>query len=239
METKKSYRADLDNKRTTGFLLGLIVALSLFFVAMEYTSYPPAYDDEDEMLDDMTQDMELSPKEDRSDMISASLPSAPPAPAITENVKAVDNAPQQKSDKISPNASDILVGNGEGVQKDATVDKAIPQTPVDNPQGVVNFRIVQQIPQFPGGMAAFTKWLTQNLRYPPIAQRQKIQGKVVVSFIINKNGSVSDIKVEQSVNPYLDDEAIRVMRRMPKWSPGMQNDKPCRTLMAVPIVFEI
>lgn len=66
------------------------------------------------------------------------------------------------------------------------------------------------------------------------------RGKVVVSFIINKNGSVSDLKIEQSANDsYLDQEALRVMMRMPKWKPGLENDKPCRTMMAVPIIFAI
>ena len=89
-------------------------------------------------------------------------------------------------------------------------------------------------------MAAFTQWLTRNLKYPPAAQQQRIEGKVIVSFIINKDGSASELKIEQSANnPYLDQEVLRVMARMPKWKPGIENDKPCRTMMAVPIIFAI
>jgi protein TonB len=78
-----------------------------------------------------------------------------------------------------------------------------------------------------------------NLKYPVYAQQRKIQGKVMVSFIVNKDGSVADIKVLKSVNPYLDAEALRVMKMMPKWKPGQEKGKPCRTMIAIPVVFKL
>ncbi|MFZ1235977.1 MAG: energy transducer TonB, partial [Prevotella sp.] len=101
------------------------------------------------------------------------------------------------------------------------------------------FRIVEQMPEFPGGATAFIQWLTHQLRYPPAAMSKKIEGTVVVSFIVNTNGSIVDLKLEKSVNSLLDQEAIRVIRMMPKWKPGLQNNKPCRTMVAVPIVFHL
>ena len=95
------------------------------------------------------------------------------------------------------------------------------------------------MPEFPGGGSAFVQWLTSQLRYPPIAQSKKVQGKVVVSFIVNKDGSIADIKLEKSVDPYLDREALRVIRMMPNWTPGVQNNRPCRTMVAVPVVFKL
>ena len=86
-------------------------------------------------------------------------------------------------------------------------------------------------------MSAYVKWLSKNLRYPLYARQKKIEGKVLVTFIINTDGSVSDIKVAEPVSPTLDQEAIRVMRLMPAWKPGIQDDKPCRTMFAVPVVF--
>src|SRR3712207_5782326 len=94
-------------------------------------------------------------------------------------------------------------------------------------------------PEFPGGMVAFMQWLTQNLNYPPLAQRQRIEGKVVVSFIINKDGSIADAKIAKSANPLLDREALRIVGIMPKWKPGMQDNKPCRTMFAIPINFKL
>ena len=95
------------------------------------------------------------------------------------------------------------------------------------------------MPEFPGGASAFIQWLTQQLQYPASVQSRKIQGKVVVSFIVNKDGSIADVKLEKSVNPLLDREALRVIRMMPNWKPGVQNNQPCRTMVAVPVVFRI
>ena len=95
------------------------------------------------------------------------------------------------------------------------------------------------MPEFPGGMVYLMKWLTKNLKYPARAQQQKIQGRVIVSFIVNKDGIIADAKVIKSVDDDLDREAMRVIRMMPKWKPGIQNDKPCRTMVAIPIVFKL
>lgn len=237
-ELKKSNKANLDDKRWRGFLLGLIVACSLFFVAMEYTTRPKQADAETEVDEDFIEDLELKLKKDRDDMISVASPKPPP-PAVTERVKEAEMKPA-KIEKISPSTSDINEGEGDALKKEATVKEAVPAIPLVENDDPLSFRIVQQIPEFPGGMAAFTQWLTRNLKYPPVAQQKHIEGKVVVSFIINKNGSVSDLKIEQSANDsYLDQEALRVMMRMPKWKPGLENDKPCRTMMAVPIIFAI
>ena len=83
------------------------------------------------------------------------------------------------------------------------------------------------------------KWLTKNLKYPDIAREQRLQGKVIVQFIVNKDGTIADAKVVKSVTPSLDREAMRVIRMMPTWKPGIQDDKPCRTMIAVPIVFKL
>ena len=83
------------------------------------------------------------------------------------------------------------------------------------------------------------KWLTKNLRYPPAAQQHKVQGKVVAQFIVNKDGTVSDIEILKPVDPSLDREALRVLRMMPKWKAGMQDAKPCRTQVCIPIVFKL
>ena len=104
----------------------------------------------------------------------------------------------------------------------------------DNP---LNFRVVEKLPEFPGGMVEFMKWITKNLRYPKAAQQQKIQGKVMVAFIIGKDGTVSEIKVTKKVHPLLDAEALRVMKMMPKWKPGEDKGKPCLTYFCIPVNF--
>lgn len=234
MDINESQITYTQRNRTQGFLLGFILALALLLVGLEYTSTPSETEDNDELLDDMDEDMEMMPAMDKTDMISAVQ--APASKSITEKIKAVD---QQTSttEKISPSTSPLVIGNGEAVTKDAEVTEALPQTPVQQDSDIL--RTVEKLPEFPGGMVQFMKWLTRNLHYPRLAQQQKIQGKVVVSFIVNKDGSIASPKVEKSVDPNLDREALRVVKMMPKWTPGIMNEKPCRTMVAIPVVFRL
>lgn len=232
MDIKKSDQANLDKRRSTGFLLGLILAMALLFAAFEYTTRPQSYDEDDSMLDDLAEDLTMkSAPQDTKDMVSAIA--APASKAITENVKEVAHV--DNSDKIAPITSKLVIGSGQAVQKEAEVTEALPQVTADKDTAVL--RTVEQIPEFPGGIVQFMKWLTHNLRYPPQAQQQKIQGKVVVSFIVNKDGSISAPTIVRSVDPVLDNEAMRVVKMMPRWKPGLEKGKPCRTMFAIPINF--
>ena len=218
---------DIDSKRLPSFLLGVVLALSILYVALEYTSISRPYTTDDQ-LDEMVQDI---------DMLA---PATQPDKPVTTQVKAVDKEVDSQTEETTPNSTEgstLVTGGDEALTDKAHVSEAIPQTPTDDKP--IHFRVVEQIPQFEGGMEAFTKWLTQNLCYPAEAQRGGIQGKVVVSFIINRDGSISSPKIEQSVHPLLDREAMRVVKMMPRWQPGKENDKPCRTLFAIPIVFQL
>ena len=234
MDIKKSNKANLDKRRGESFLLGLILAMALLFVAFEYTSRPAASSNDESMLDDMAEDMALAPAMDMKDMISAAP--APASKAVTASVAEADK-PTAVDDKLAAATSKLLVGDGEAVAKGAEVTEALPQTPVDADSTVL--RTVEQLPEFPGGIVQFMKWLKRNLNYPNLALSQKIQGKVVVSFIVNKDGSISSPKVEKSAHPLLDSEALRVVKMMPKWTPGMMDGKPCRTMFAIPVNFRI
>ena len=118
-------------------------------------------------------------------------------------------------------------------------DPQLDALPVDEKEQPLELRVVEKIPEPPGGWVAFMKWLTTNLRYPVMAQQKKIQGKVIVSFIVNKDGTTSDAKIVKSANPLLDREALRVVRMMPPWTPGEDKGKTCRTMIAIPVVFDI
>ena len=100
------------------------------------------------------------------------------------------------------------------------------------------FRVIEELPEFPGGATEFMKWLTRNLRYPASAEEKKIEGKVIVSFIVNKNGSISDIKIIKSLDPDCDSEVLRVMKKMPKWKPGTEKGRPVRSEYVIPIIFK-
>ena len=95
------------------------------------------------------------------------------------------------------------------------------------------------MPQFPGGEAELMKYISNNIKYPPIAAENGIEGRVVVRFVVEKNGKVSDINILRSVDPSLDKEAARVIRSMPTWIPGMQNGRNVAVYYTLPVLFKL
>ncbi len=235
MEIKKSDKANLDKQRRSNFMLGLVLALAMLFAALEFTTRPAGLSEDDKMLDDLPDELNMTPVVEQKDMISATGNAGTPSKAITQKVQEVPKT--VATQEISPVTSKLVIGNGEGITRQADVTEALPQVPITKDSVVL--KTVEQLPEFPGGIVQFMKWLTRNLRYPPIAQSQRIQGKVVVSFIINKDGSIASPTIVQSVDPVLDREALRVVKMMPRWKPGLQNGKPCRTMFAIPVNFQL
>lgn len=235
MEIKKSDKANLDKQRRGNFMLGLVLALAMLFAALEFTTRPAGLSEDDKMLDDLPDELNMTPVVEQKDMISATENTGVPSKAITQKVQEVPKT--VATQEISPVTSKLVIGNGEGITRQADVTEALPQVPITKDSVVL--KTVEQLPEFPGGIVQFMKWLTRNLRYPPIAQSQRIQGKVVVSFIINKDGSIASPTIVQSVDPVLDREALRVVKMMPRWKPGLQNGKPCRTMFAIPVNFQL
>ena len=101
------------------------------------------------------------------------------------------------------------------------------------------FDVVEQMPKFPGGDAALMRYLSENIKYPVVAQENGVQGRVTVSFVVERDGSISDVKIVRSVDPSLDREAQRVVRSMPKWIPGKQNGSAVRVKYNVPVQFRL
>ena len=101
------------------------------------------------------------------------------------------------------------------------------------------FDVVEVMPQFPGGQIAMMKYIMENIKYPEQAMKEGIQGRVAVRFIVEKDGSISDVKPILSVHPLLNKEAVRVVESMPKWTPGKQNGKPVRVRFNVPVMFKL
>ena len=101
------------------------------------------------------------------------------------------------------------------------------------------FDVVEVMPQFPGGQIAMMKYIMENMKYPEQAMKEGIQGRVTVRFIVEKDGSISDVKPVLSVHPLLNKEAVRVVKSMPKWSPGKHNGKPVRVRFNLPVMFKL
>jgi protein TonB len=229
MEVKKSNTANLENQRVQGFLLGLIVVLAAMFVALEWNSSDSGWtffaDDED-----LEAEMELSPLKRDQDEIpmmlpqeqKAELPKSEQLNLVDEDVELPPPVEPELMEKPEPEA--------EAEEKPEVVDMY--NEPID-------FRVVEDLPQFPGGAAEFMKWLTKNLKYPALAQKRKVKGRVVAQFVVNTDGSISDLELTEKLETSCDNEVLRVLRMMPKWQAGMMNAKPCRTKVCIPVVFNM
>ena len=231
MEVKKSRGADLENQRVQGFLMGLVVVLAALFVALEWNSNDSgwAFFETD---DDLEAEMELSPLKRDKDEIPMMLPQEQQVEQPkSEQLRLVD-------DDVELTFEPEPVERPEEQKDQKAVDEDKPEV-VDMYNEPVDFRVVEDLPQFPGGASEFMKWLTKNLKYPASAQKKQIRGRVVAQFIVNTDGSVSDLELTEHLEAACDREVLRVLRMMPNWQAGVMNAKPCRTKVCIPIVFNL
>lgn len=238
MEIKKIQAADLNNRRGTGFLLGLIVALALCFAALELTTSSTSDDTEDELLEDIAQDLEQLPALDQKDMMAVVAPQeiAPASENLVET-KVADPTPQNETSPASAVPQPLMPVE---VPPDITEElMKVPPMPLDLHENPLKLRVVQNAPEPSIGWVPFMKWITQTLKYPPTAKVQQIQGTVFVTFIVNIDGTISDINIKKSVEASLDREALRVIGMMPKWKAGISNGQPARSMVGIPIVFKL
>ena len=214
------------------------MALALLLVALEFTSNPPEESNADTEFDEMAQDYEMMPPEEQQEY-EAPAPLVP-APALTERLNIVEEEVATDIKEEGEKTQEISNTETEG-PKNEMVPPDDPTAPTleDDPNNPLHFQVVERLPEFPGGPMELMKWLTKNLRYPKIAEMRKTQGKVIAHFYVEKDGSITGLKVVQSLSRECDKEALRVLGMMPNWQPGVQNGKPCRTKVCIPIVFKL
>ena len=168
------------------------------------------------------------------------------APVIKKDELVKEENQVKQMDKLDDKVA-VGAEDKEGV-KDRTVEAvrseiavaAPPPPPAPKPEVATKvFDVVEEMPSFPGGNAALMSYLNSNTKYPVVAQENGVQGRVIVSFVVERDGSISDVKVARSVDPSLDREAQRVVKSMPKWKPGKQNGSAVRVKYTVPVVFRL
>ncbi len=179
------------------------------------------------------------------------LPPPPPPPPKVEPPKPPSQKftpPVIKKDeevkKEPPKVEDITVNTATETVK-STETKYVPQEPPkvesapveDNDSKV--FEFVEQNPSFPGGFEALSAYLSKNIKYPPIARENGIEGKVILSFVVDRNGNIRDIKVKRGIGGGCDEEAVRVVKSMPEWKPGKQNGKAVNVMFNLPVNFKL
>jgi periplasmic protein TonB len=149
-------------------------------------------------------------------------------PPTVEELKVAD--PGQKTIEGDPNA-DIVI--------DEPVGEAPKQAEVTEDNSIRDFASVEVLPNPPGGMQGWGKYLQKNLKYPPIARENNITGRVIMSFVVEKNGQLTDIKVLRGIGGGCDEEAVRVLKNAPAWEPGKQNGRSVRVAYTMPIFFQL
>lgn len=139
------------------------------------------------------------------------------------------------STKVAISIADVK-GNDEANGADIADLKQV-VTQAAEPEKV--FDMVEQMPTFPGGQQELMSYLGKNIKYPTIAQENGTQGRVIIQFVVERDGTITDVRVARGVDPYLDKEAVRVVQSMPKWIPGKQNGKAVRVKFTVPVMFRL
>lgn len=224
MELKKSFKADLERKRSVFIQIGLVLALGAVFYAFSYNTSA-------EQVKIMTGVTVVSPEEEMPPVTFREIPkpTLPPMKVldefkIVEDITSLDEAePELISPDDLSNLADI-----------PTVDYVVEDV-ADN----TVFVAPEFMPEFPGGTAAMMAFLARSLKYPSVDIANGVEGTVYLSFVVNRDGSIVDVNVLRGVNASLDREAIRVIESMPKWKPGSQGGVTVRVSYQVPIRFKL
>ena len=224
MELKKTKKADLENKKSMYFMIGLVFALGVVLLSFEWPTKPGesislgnlAVVDVDEEIIPLVREPEVKLQ--------------PPSPKVIEIINIVEN--DIKTD-------DLPVTFDTGADKNTWIDITpvtnVKEEKTDDSEKI--FIVVEDEPEFPGGQMALRAFLANAVKYPVIAQENGIQGKVYVSFVIGKDGFVKNAVIARGVDASLDKEALRVVNSLPKWKPGKQRGVPVNVSYTVPINF--
>ena len=225
MQVKKSEKASLEKDKLVYVLMGLVFTLSLVYVALEWT--------EREVTKYEVTDTEfLFEEEVEIQQTTQETPPPPPPPAVQE-VEVLNVV----EDNVETESIEV---NAEDDKAEEVVIAAPVEAPVEEEEEEVVFVVVESMPECPGGQQALFKYLSENVKYPVIAQENGIQGRVICQFVVNKDGSIVDVEVVRSGgDPSLDKEAVRVIKSMPKWKPGKQRGKAVRVKYTVPVNFKL
>ena len=222
MEVKKNPEVDVNKKSSMYFMIGAVVALSVLLLSFEWKTYDATVSELGKLVLDLEEE-EIIP------ITQQELPPPPPPPPPATIIEIVEDD-EEIEEELEIEDTDI------------DEDEVIEIVAVEEEEEVMEeeiFTIVETNPSFPGGDKKMYQYLGKNMKYPPIAQDNNIQGRVYVSFVVEKNGAITDVRVLRGIGGGCDEEAIRVVKSMPSWSPGKQRGKAVRVRFNLPIVFKL
>ena len=228
MEIKKSEKANLENKKLLFIEIGLIISLAITYVAFEWTSTETNVSTLEAEAEVVLEE-EIIP-------ITQEAPPPPPAapkiPVLSDQIDIVDDEIEVDDDMFMNLEDDSSLGveimDYVEVEEEVVEEEAIP------------FKLVEEKPSFQGGDAnQFSKWVNSRLQYPEIAKENGVQGRVTLQFTVEKDGTVTKVRVLRGVDPSLDKEAVRVVSMSPKWKPGKQRDRAVPVTYTFPVIFQL
>ena len=228
MEIKKSEKANLENKKLLFLEIGLVISLGITLFAFEWTS-------KETNVSTLADDTSIAIEEEIIPITQETPPpppAAPKIPVLSDQIDIVDDEIELEDDLFltledDPNLGVEIMDYVE-VEEEVVEEEAIP------------FQLVEEKPSFDGGDAnKFSKWVNSRLVYPEIAKENGVQGRVTLQFTVEKDGSVTKVKVLRGVDPSLDKEAVRVVSMSPKWKPGKQIDRAVPVTYTFPVIFQL
>ena len=226
METKKSKRADLESKKSIFLQIGLILALGLSLAAFEWKT-PVKQIVVTASWESVPEDVFI-----KNTIIQNRMPA--PKPVVAPTIRIVDNTASVTED---------LTIDTEIKPDDIQPEYVAPaQIQLEDEKSFVEeapFVIVEKMPEFPGGIDAMQEFLAKNIEFPTAATEIGIQGTVYLYFVVEKDGSITHIKTLRGIGGGCDEEAERVISKMPKWNPGNQRGKPVRVSFNIPVIFKL
>ena len=237
MEAIKTVNDELRGQKSTSLLIGYVVVLAAMFAAFEYTSRDVVVKEEGKIYESVVLEEDMIPITQQQEIVA---PPPQAAPKVAEIINIVDNETELPEEEIETSeevnqAITTVVGTGApGAVATGPVGPIVEEVDDDRV-----YDVVEENASFPGGDAECMKWLQKNIKYPSISQENGVQGRVIVQFVVNRDGSIVDPVVLRSVDPYLDKEALRVVKAMPKWKPGEQRGKTVRVKFTLPIQFRL
>ena len=228
MEIKKSEKANLENKKLLFIEIGLIISLAITYVAFEWTS-------SETNVSTLEAEAEVVLEEEIIPITQETPPpppAAPKIPVLSDQIDIVDDEIEVDDDMFMNLEDDSSLGveimDYVEVEEEVVEEEAIP------------FQLVEEKPSFQGGDAnQFSKWVNSRLQYPEIAKENGVQGRVTLQFTVEKDGTVTKVRVLRGVDPSLDKEAVRVVSMSPKWKPGKQRDRAVPVTYTFPVIFQL
>ena len=226
MEIKKSPKADLESKKLTFTLIGLVVTLFVIWRVFEYKSY------DKQTIDDSLK-TEVVIEEEMVEITKQEQPKVQPPqpkPQVTQ-IEVVEDDVEVEDVEI----------NAE-VDQDEVIEEYEFTPPEIEEEEIVEaeiFKVVEEMPEFPGGAAKMMEYIQKNITYPMMARESDIQGRVFVNFVVEPNGEISNVEVLRGIGGGCDEEAVRVVKSMPNWKPGKQRGSAVRCAFTVPIIFKL